>query len=127
MCTDYEFYLIEMVDDMRSRILEKYPVITRKELSYILNKMISDNPYLSEGMSKELYKLVKSYNTKELENVQISIGEEVNKFDGVNDTTSNDQMTSKKEVISEEKPKKEKTSRKKKVTTKDSDTSNVSE
>jgi hypothetical protein len=126
MCTDYEFYLIEMVDDMRSRILEKYPVITRKELSNILNKMISDNPYLSEGMSKELYKLVKSYNTKELENVQISIGEEVNKFDGVDDVTSDNQTTLNKEVTCKEKPEK-KTSIKKKADTKDSDTSKVLE
>ena len=68
---------------MRTAILDKYPVITRSELNRILTDMIRNTEYLSDGMTKDLYKLVDSCNNTELEKVQENIGEEVNKMDGV--------------------------------------------
>ena len=99
---------------MRKTILDKYPVITKSELTRILNEMIKKNTYLSEGMSKDLYRLVDSYNTKELENVQISIGEEVNKFDGVPDTKEDEEpkKTTRKKKSNKESEVKEEVSEK---------------
>ena len=108
VCTDYEFYLIETVDRMRSKILDRYPVMTKATLTKTLHQMIENNTYLSEGMSKDLYELVDSYNIEELEDVQASIGEEVNKMEGI--TSEDDNKEDVKPVKKTRKKKTENTS-----------------
>ena len=102
LCTDYEFYLLEKIDEMRTAILNKYPVITKSELNRILTEMISDNSYIADGMTKDLYKMIDSYNNTEFVKVQESIGEEVNKFDGVSDET---EVKEEEEVVKSKKKK----------------------
>jgi hypothetical protein len=115
VCTDYEFYLIEKIDEMRTAILDKYPVITKNELNRILTDMLKDNSFITDGMTKELYELIDRYNNTELEKIREDIGDEVNKMEGIptEEPEESKEETTKDETSKEEKPKKKRATKKK--------------
>lgn len=115
VCTDYEFYLIEKIDEMRTAILNKYPVITKNELNRILTDMLKDNSFITDGMTKELYELIDRYNNTELEKIREDIGDEVNKMEGIptEEPEESKEKTVKEETSKEEKPKKKRATKKK--------------
>lgn len=82
VCSDYQFYLIQNLYDIREKILTKYPVITKSTMDNMVKQIIAEDKYIDDAIVDDL---LKTYfqDTQELINkAQDSISEAVREFDG---------------------------------------------
>ena len=53
-CTDYQFYLIERMDEIRDRILSENPILTEPLLQKMIEKEMKENKYINGPLNEEL-------------------------------------------------------------------------
>ena len=57
-CTDYQFYLIETMYELRERILERYPITTTKQLNKLMLTILQSKQIVDGPIEKELENLM---------------------------------------------------------------------
>ena len=53
-CTDFQFYLLERMDEIRDRILSENPILTEPLLQKMIEKEMKENKYINGPLNEEL-------------------------------------------------------------------------
>lgn len=99
MCTDYQFYLIETMYNIRQSILDQYMVITKTELDRMIRDVLENKGIVDGYVKKDLLKLLVDSEDK-IEEAANKIGDAVNEMEGIDEkpttkTTKKSSTTSK--------------------------------
>lgn len=97
-CTDYQFYLIEKMDEIRDRILSENPILTESVLQKMIEKEMKENKYINGPLNEELGDLelrVAEEIAEEFKKQQ----EELNKEDSELEEDSSDDLVNDEESL----------------------------
>lgn len=78
LCTDYQFYLIEKMEEIKEEILSENPVLTSKVLDKMIEERMQKGKYIDSSLSDELGDLASEVK-KENKRIYDEIKEELNK------------------------------------------------
>ena len=56
-CTDYQFFLIERIEEIKANIAEKYPVITESQMRQMIENELKSRDYINGPMKEVLQEL----------------------------------------------------------------------
>ena len=56
-CTDWQFFLIERIEEIRERILSENPILTESVLQKMIEKELKDEKYINGTLNEELGEL----------------------------------------------------------------------
>lgn len=101
MCTDYQFWLITKMHEIREEVLDKYPIITKNKLNAMILDVLNKGNRFDGAILKDLKELVAEETDQALDDVTDELLKE-----------SNADLDKDNKETTEEKPKKRSTKKK---------------
>jgi hypothetical protein len=76
LMSDYEFFMLERIDDIREEILSEHPILTKSVLDMMIEKKLKDNDVVNGPLSEEVSESFLAMVEKENEEVVKRLKEE---------------------------------------------------
>jgi hypothetical protein len=99
ICSDYQFYIIQNIYDIRERILQKYPIITKSRMDEMLKTIVNERDGVDDAIVEDLLDTYFKDTQELIDDAQKAIQDAVNEFDSnpvIKEEVKEDPKTEKK-------------------------------
>ena len=90
VCSDYQFYLIQNIYDIREKILQQFPVITKTKVDEMIRDVIEKKEDIDDAIVDDLLDIYFNDTQKLINEAQEAILDAVSEFDGSGENNENE-------------------------------------